>query len=294
MFLKKEVPSLKLWHLNGSDSRRTERQYLLTFYEADEPTFVEKTLTNLQTKTLFCGTHATKCFLNAGCQNASTFQLGFDPTFYPTGKKYLSKRIHFGLMGKFEHRKHTAKIIRTWLEKYGNDPRYLLTCCVTNPFLPQGHMQQIIASVLNGKHYGNINFLPYLQTNAEVNDFMNAIDIDLTGLSGAEGWNLPAFNATCLGKWSVVLNATAHKDWATESNSVLVEPSGQIPIYDGQFFRENDMFNQGNMWDWDKDVVIAAMESAERKLGAPNEAGIKLGQEMTYAKSLDGILAQIS
>jgi len=293
LFLKKEVPTLKLWHLNGSDNRKTEKQYLISFYEASEPTFVEKTLANLQTKTLFSSDYAAKTFINAGCENVAAYKLGFDQTFHVTGKKYLPERVHFGLMGKFEKRKHTAKIIQTWLEKYGNNPRYLLTCCVTNPFLPPEQMQQIIASVLEGKRYGNINFLPFLQTNAEVNDFLNAIDIDLTGLSGAEGWNIPAFNATCLGKWSVVLNATSHKDWANETNSVLVEPSGKIPIYDGVFFRENEMYNQGIMWDWSKESAIAAFELAEQKIGTVNEAGIQLSKTLTYENTLNQIISHL-
>lgn len=292
-FLDSEIPSVKLWHLNGSDNRKTEKQYLLTFYEASEPTFVEKKLAKLQTKTFFCGDYASKTFLNAGCDNTATFQLGFDESFHITGKKYLPERIHFGLMGKFEKRKHTAKIIQTWLEKYGNNPKYLLSCCVTNPFIPAEQMQQIIAATLNGKRYSNINFLPYLQTNSEVNDFLNAIDIDLTGLSGAEGWNLPSFNATCLGKWSIVLNATSHKDWANEINSILVEPSGTIPIYDNVFFKENDMYNQGIMWDWSKESLLEAFEKAEQKIGTVNENGIKLSKELTYEKTLNQIISHL-
>jgi hypothetical protein len=294
LFLKKEVPSLKLWHLNGSDNRKTEKQYLITFYEASEPTFVEKTLANLQTKTLLCGDYAAKHFVNAGCENIASYKLGFDQAFHLTGKKYLPERIHFGLMGKFEKRKHTAKIIKTWLEKYGNNPKYLLSCCVTNPFIPEDQMKQIIASTLEGKRYSNINFLPYLQTNSEVNDFLNAIDIDLTGLSSSEGWNLPAFNATCLGKWSIVLHETAHKDWANANNSIIVKSSGTIPIYDGIFFKENDMFNQGVVFDWSKESVFEAFEKAEQKVGVINEEGIKLSKELTYEKTLNQIITQIN
>lgn len=292
-FLDSEIPSVKLWHLNGSDNRKTEKQYLITFYEASQPTFVEKKLAKLQTKTFFCSDYAAKHFLNAGCDNTASFQLGFDETFHITGKKYLPERVHFGLMGKFEKRKHTAKIIKTWLEKYGNNPKYLLSCCVTNPFIPEDQMKQIIASTLEGKRYSNINFLPYLQTNSEVNDFLNAIDIDLTGLSGAEGWNLPSFNATCLGKWSIVLNATSHKDWANEINSILVEPSGTIPIYDNVFFKENDMYNQGIMWDWSKESLLEAFEKAEQKIGTVNENGIKLSKELTYEKTLNQIISHL-
>ena len=293
LVLDKDVPCIKLWHLNGSDNRKTEKQYLVTFYEASQPTFVEKKLAKLQTKTLFCGNYANDQFRNAGCDNAVPFLLGFDPSFHITGKKYLPERVHFGIMGKFEKRKHTAKIIQTWLEKYGNNPKYLLSCCVTNPFFSGEQMQQLISSTLGGQRYSNVNFLPYFQTNKEVNDFLNAIDIDLSGLSGAEGFGLPSFNATCLGKWSVVLNATAHKDWATADNSILVEPSGKIPIYDGVFFKENDMFNQGEIFDWSKESVFEAFEKAEVKVGTVNEEGIKTGQEFTYARTLDQILAAI-
>lgn len=99
-------------------------------------------------------------------------------------------------MGKFEKRKHTEKIIKLWLSKYGNNNKYQLTVCVTNPFFKQEEMSAVIHNTLEGKRYSNVNFLPYLKTNSEVNELLNSIDIDLTGLSGAEGWNLPAFNAT--------------------------------------------------------------------------------------------------
>ena len=65
-------------------------------------------------------------------------------------------------------------------------------------------MNALIANALNGRPVGNVNFLPHLPKNSEVNEFINSIDIDLSGMSGAEGWNLPSFNATCLGKWSLV------------------------------------------------------------------------------------------
>ena len=54
-------------------------------------------------------------------------------------------------------------------------------------------------------------------------------------MSGAEGWNLPAFNATALGKWSIVLNSSSHTDWANSDNSILVEPNGTETAEDGNF-----------------------------------------------------------
>jgi hypothetical protein len=292
-FLKKEVPSLRLWHLNGSENRKNAQQHLYTFYECSEPTNTEIALANAQDNTFFSSTYSANQFINKGCNNASFIPLGFDKTFFKTDKKYLNDVIHFGLMGKFEKRKHTGRIIQAWAKKYGNNNKYQLTCCVTNPFFKPEDMQNVIQGVLEGKRYTNINFLPYLQKNSEVNELLNAIDIDLTGLSGGEGWNLPAFNATCLGKWSVVLNATSHKDWATADNSILIEPEGQFECYDQVFFQKGAEFNQGVFYNWSEDSVISAMERAEKKVGQINTLGQELSDKMTYSNTVDAILSSI-
>ena len=151
-------------------------------------------------------------------------------------------------------------------------------------------MQAIWNETLQGVNYSNLNIIPRLEKNQEVNELLNAIDIDLTGLSGGEGWNLPAFNATCLGKWSVVLNVTSHKDWATKENSILIEPSGEMPAEDGVFFQKDAPFNQGTFYTWSEDEVIEAMRKAESKVGQINTEGVKMGDTMTYSKTVDAIL----
>ena len=196
-------------------------------------------------------------------------------------------------MGKWEKRKHTARILKIWAQKYGNNYNYQLSCCINNPFLKPEQLNQLISEALEGKQYGNINFLPFLKTNSEVNEFLNAIDIDLTGLSGAEGWNLPAFNATALGKWSIVLNATSHKDWANEDNSILLDPKSKIPAYDGAFFTEGAPFNQGNIFDFDDNEVIGKMEEAESKCQKENTEGLKLQEKFCYKNMLDSVLTNI-
>jgi hypothetical protein len=284
-----DIPTLRLWHLNGSDFLRSRQQYLLTFYECNDPTLVEKKIANMQSKTFFSSEFSQKQF-----ENSEKFALGFDEDFHQTGKKYMEGVVHFGLSGKFEKRKHTEKIIRTWLKKYGNNSKYLLSCCVTNPFVKPDQMNQIIANVLEGKHYSNINFIPWLRTNAEVNEFTNAIDIDLTGMSGGEGWNLPAFNATCLGKWSVVLNGTSHKEWANKNNSILVEPNGEQESEDGMFFKKGSPFNQGTFLTFDEEEFISAMEKSETLVGQFNMSGSILGQTFTYKKALEDIFSRIN
>ena len=288
--LDPESPSIKMWHLNGSESGIGSNQYLYTFYECDSPTKTEENLCKIQKKCIFSSSHAKECFDKLGANNTDYIPIGFDPDFFETGKTYLKDKVNFGLVGKFEKRKHTAKIIKLWADRYGNNNDYQLTCCVTNPFFKPEQMNQIIAQSLGGKKYTNINFLPYLKTNSEMNELYNSIDINLSGLSGAEGWNLPAFNSTCLGKWSVVLNCTSHKDWANEKNSVLVEPDGQEPIYDGAFFQEGQSFNQGNLNTFSDQSFYKALDLALNKHSEKNEEGVELKETFTYDNTVEKIL----
>ena len=283
--LDKDTPTLQMWHLNGAEHRISSRQILYTFYELDQPTEPEIKIGSLQDKLVFSSSYASEKF-----DGSYSAPLGFDETFHKTNKTYMPNKIHFGLMGKFEKRKHTEKIIQTWIKKYGNNYDYQLTCCITNPFFKKEQMEAAINNITAGKRYGNVNFLPFLPQNNQVNDFLNSIDIDLGGMSGAEGWNLPSFNATCLGKWSVVLNATSHKDWATNENCILVEPEGTEPVYDNIFFHQGSEFNQGNIYTFSEEQLIDAMEKAESKCKINNDAGEKLKEKFTYKNTLNKIL----
>lgn len=292
--IKKDIPSLRLWHINGSETKYSDKQYLATFYELNSPTQEEINLVNMQEHTFFSSTYSKTIFGNV-TDKVSYWPMGFDEEFHRIEEKddTLDKTINFGLMGKWEHRKHTEKIIKLWIKKYGDNPKYSLTCCVTNPFYKPEQMNAAIMQACGGKRYFNVNFINYLETNAQVNSLMNSFDIDLTGLSGAEGWNLPSFNCTALGKWSIVLNATSHKDWANKDNAILVSPNGQVPVYDNIFFHQGQVFNQGHIYTWDEEEVAAAMDKAAGLAKVRNTNGEKLKEQFTWGKSLDIILDKI-
>jgi len=292
--ISKDIPSLKLWHIFGSETRYSKDQSLFTFHEVSEVTNIEKNLLSLQDR-IFVSSNYTKNIFNLnGLDNVTHVPLGFDNDFQITNKTYLQDKIHFGILGKFENRKNTARIIKSWLKLFGNKPEYQLSCAITNPFLDKARFQNELLKVLEGKQYNNLNFVPYMQTNSEVNDYLNSIDIDLGGLSGAEGWNLPSFNATALGKWSVVINATAHKDWATKDNSILIEPSSLKDCYDDVFFKKGQSFNQGQFFDISDQEMENAILKSVSYAKKPNPEGLKLQKQFTYEKTVETILCAIS
>jgi hypothetical protein len=293
--LDKNYPTLKLWHLNGAENRIAPKQFLYTFYECDSPTQEEISIVKSQEHVFFSSSESRDAFINAGCENVSYIPIGFDEDFYKTNKEYLGKDvIHFGLIGKFEKRKNTQLIIQTWLNKFGNNPKYQLTCLVNNPFFSEEDYAKIINQTVGGRKWTNLNLLPNLKTNSEVNEVLNAIDIDLSGLSSSEGWGLPAFNATALGKWSIVSNCSAHKDWATKDNCILVEPTGKIECYDGVFFGKGLSFNQGYMYNISQESISEGMDKALMFAKKENTKGLKLQKEFTYKKTIESILKKIS
>jgi hypothetical protein len=285
-------PSLRLWHLMGSEDRKSTKQTLFTFYECSNPTLLEKKIGESQNSLVFSSSYAMDKFKSAGV-DSSFVPLGFDKDYHQVDVPRPSG-VNFGLMGKFEHRKRTAEIIKLWLKRYGNIKGFTLNLCVTNPFFKPEDMAKVIDQCYEGKHYNNVNVLPYLKTNADVNAYMNMIDIDLGGLSGGEGWNLPSFNATCLGKWSIVLNETAHKDWATSDNSILVESSKTIDSEDGVFFKKGHAFNQGFFYDWEEKDVHDALDIAETKVGQLNTSGVDLSRKLTYKNTATKLLEAVN
>ena len=291
--INKNTPCLKLWHIFGSESRFSKNQSLYTFHETSDLTKIEKNLLKTQDLIFVSSNYTKKIFDINGIENVVHAPLGFDDDFFITNKEYLPNKIHFGLMGKFEYRKNTSRIIKTWLKLFGNKPEYQLSCVVNNSFLDKSKFQIEITKILDGKHYNNINFIPTIKTNSEVNDYLNSIDIDLGGLSGAEGWNLPSFNATALGKWSVVMNATAHKDWATNDNSILIEPSRMKDAHDGVFFNKGHEFNQGQFFDISDEEMENAILSSLPYAKKPNLEGLKLQKTTTYENTVDIILSAI-
>jgi len=288
----RENPTFKLWHINGSLASLSRDQFLFSFYELDNPTSTEINIVNNQKKLIVSSKYAKNIFEQYGCSNIEYCPLGFDSeSFFKKEIKNKGDKIIFGLAGKLEKRKQHHKVLSAWVKKYGNNPKYMLNCAIRNPFLTQEQESSAINNIFGGVNYFNVNFLDFMPSNAIYNDYLNSNDI-IIGMSAGEGWGLPEFQSLCLGKHAVILNAHVYKDWANSDNSVLVNPSGKIPCYDGVFFREGMEFNQGSYFDWNEDEFIAACEESEKRFekNKNNEAGEKLSKIFTWEKTTDNIL----
>lgn len=288
------IPSFKVWHLNNDSlSSVSHRQFLLSFHETDSVTQHELNVAKRSEKLIFSSKYTCDVFKSAGLKNVEHMPLAFDSYNFKAlkAKAFSDDRITFTLGGKFEHRKHHAKILSAWAKKFGDNKNYYLNCSLFNKFVSPEDNNALIAQALQGKRYFNINFLGFMDDNLSYNDFLNSGDI-IIGMSGGEGWGLPEFQSVAMGKHSVILNGHGYKEWATSENSVLVEPKGTVPVYDGMFFKEGAISNQGNILNWQEDDFVSACELAIKRVQANkvNEAGLKLQEDFSEKKSLDRLL----
>ena len=285
-------PTLRLWHLNGSLNSYSNDQYLFSFYELDSPTPTEVNIAKNQKKVILSSSYAKESFEKAGCSNIEFCPLGFDSiSFFKKEPQKNENKVIFGLAGKLEKRKQHFKVLKCWAKKYGNNPKYLLNCAISNPFLTREQHESQISKTLDGKKYFNINFIDHMPDNRLYNDYLNSNDI-IIGMSSAEGWGLPEFQSVAIGKHSVILNAHSYKDWANEKNSTLVNPSGKIASHDGVFFNTGQEFNQGLYFDWNEDEFLSACETAEKKFinNSVNHEGEKLSKLFTWERTTKTLL----
>ena len=283
--------AVRLWHIQGSACQPSLDCSLLTFHETDELTLSEINLLQQYSRVLVTSKFTQEVFESYGVK-AEYCGLGLDEhNFYPVKRQRMEGTTVFGLCGKLENRKNTLRILKLWALKFGNNPNFQLDCLIENPFIKKEDQESLVKQTLE-KDYWNINFFSRFPQNMLVNDFMNHVDINLTGLSGGEGFNLPLFNSLALGKWGVALNAHVHKDYCNTENCILIEPNGKKPAHDGVFFKEGGRFNQGRFFDFSNDDAISAMEEAAKKVGIVNKAGIALKKDFNFKKTINKIYGE--
>jgi glycosyltransferase involved in cell wall biosynthesis len=255
---------IKLWHLNGALESFGRDQELITFLETDSVTDVELNIIKNQKTVWVTSLYTKEVMEQYGATNIKHIPLGLDTFhFKKLNKRYYGPGITtIGLGGKFEDkRKAHGQIITALLAKYGNNPKFMFHFAIYNPFFTKEQNESILGQLTQGKKYNNVVWLPFMAKNSEYNDFLNSCDIFL-GMSNAEGYDLPVYQAAALGKKIVALNAHVYKDYLNEGNAWMVEPNGKQIAMDGVFFHAGQPFNQGSFFKWDSNEFLSKLDEA--------------------------------
>jgi hypothetical protein len=276
----------------------SDKNYLLTFHELDSLTEQETIVLNSFEKVFVTSKFTKNVFEENGVKvPVIHIPLGFDNTHtYKIHKEYYPPNVTSWLIaGKFEKRKHTKKTIQGWLSLYANNPDHRLHLLINNPFYNQESMNAVFADIFQGKPLpSNVLIMNYLPQNSQVNDLLNASDI-VIDMSGGEALSLPSLNALALGKHGVVHSCTAMSDWAAFAGATTVISNGIEPVYDGVFFHQGLAYNQGNIFTWNMDDYLKALQECHIKCKTSklNQQGLLLQNEYSYKNGVDLMLKEI-
>jgi glycosyltransferase involved in cell wall biosynthesis len=167
--------------------------------------------------------------------------------------------------GKFESRKGHPELIEACME---SQIPILLIAYVYNPFITGSFPYSFINSkflypvytTTGVKVYSHKNFklvlMPPAASRLELHNALSKADYFISP-SKAEGWNLPLFEMMSYGMPCITTNYSAHTEYVTKDNVIVVEHEGLEKAIDNQFFH-----GTGNWAKVTKETIAKAINTA--------------------------------
>ena len=139
-----------------------------------------------------------------------------------------------------------------------------------------------------------VRFIPRVETDEQVASIMQQADCGVFP-SHAEGWNLEALEMMACGKEVIVADYSAHTEFCTKENAILVPIKEVETARDGVWF-----FGQGNWAALDNAAlggIIEGMKGVhQRKQSgklAINDAGVQTSHLFTWKNTAETIVKNL-
>jgi glycosyltransferase involved in cell wall biosynthesis len=112
----------------------------------------------------------------------------------------------------------------------------------------------------------------------------------------AEGWNLPLLDALSCGKHAIATYYSAHTEFLTHKNSLLIYHKNLTPAIDGIWFN-----GEGNWIEWTKDEeeqfishLRCIRELKNGNLLSSNSSGIETAKQFTWANTCNKMIESLN
>lgn len=169
----------------------------------------------------------------------SIVPLGVDQEIFKPVPINKSKKTVFLHVGKWEQRKGHDLILECFNRAFRHDDNVELWMMSDNICKEDENIKwetRYKSSVLSNK----IKFIHRVSSHDGVASIIAQSHFGLYP-SRAEGWNLDLLETMSVGRTSIVSNYSAHTEFATDLNSILIQPDGLESAWDGIWFH-----NQGS------------------------------------------------
>lgn len=227
---------------------------------------------------------------NGIVQNTDIVNLGVDTEVFKPSEP-VDGPFTFFFPGKFEYRKGFDILTEVFEKTLTVNDDFRLVLLPTNIFIGNGN-NEWAESIMKSKLRDKITILSRLEHHSQVSELYRQSDC-VVSFSRAEGWNLPLLEALSCGRHVIATNYSAHTEFLTNDNAMLVEmPDREIAI-DGVFF-------DGKKGVWAKHTeqtindLADCVRTAYKRGKEINKNGIETAKKFSWDNSAKQIISALA
>jgi len=289
--LRKDCPSLKWWHPNNINLMPLGTKRVgYTIFETTK--FSDRDIDEIETlDRVIVPSRWAADIVKAETKQKEVHvaPLGVDMSVFFSTLRHETNPIYTFLnVGKLEVRKGHNELVEMFNKAFSKEDEVALVLMIDNQFMPPEKLLEWKKSVANTNLGSKIFFIEGGLSLENMNDVYNGIHCYISP-SKAEGWNMPILEAMACGKPVITTDYSAHTEFCTSENSILIKPTGMERAYDGFFF-------PGSHGEWstiDQDAFIEAMRSAFKTRLSSNDNGIKTARKYSWRSTAQNLLLNI-
>lgn len=283
-----EAPCVRIWHQNDLAMFVGRGEHIgFPIFELD--TFNEQENHHLSScdKLFVCSEWAKKiCENNQINKDIRVVPLGVDRGIFTEGKTIDGPTIFLNC-GKWEIRKGHDILIEAWNRAFKPSDNVLLLMCNSNPFLTAEQSERWRVLYKNPQ----IRLINRLQTSVDVAKMMQMTDCGVFP-SRAEGWNLEALEMLSCGKQLIITNYSAHTEFCSPDNSLLIDIDKVETAFDGIWF--NKQGNWASIGESQINQLAGHMRFVHdlKQKGnlRVNNAGIETAQKFSWSNTVNELI----
>lgn len=307
-FYDKNAASIRIWHQFDLGQHIGKGMHIgFPIFELDRFTEREKHHIQSQDMIFVCSDWAKRVIENQTYQkNVQIVPLGVDReifneniTIMGSGQPLLQELIAsaknnviFINVGKWEIRKGHDILIDAFSSAFNENDNIELWMCCQNPFLSDEESKKWENLYKNSPLADKIRILPRLTSQRDLAIIMSLSDVGVFPVR-AEGWNLDALELMACGKRIIATDYSAHTEFMTKENALLIPISLLEDAVDNKWFFGQGQWAQFDIYSYNCLVELLKNEYKKGK-GIINSNGIETSKKFNWGNSARKLISYLS
>jgi len=290
------APSLRVWHQHDLAQHVGHGIHIgFPIFELDRFTAAERGELTSMDMLFVCSDWAKGVVLNEcphiDSDNVVVIPLGVDRNIFhenvgqpdPNWTTFLN-------IGKWEYRKGHDVICEAFSQAFQPKDRVRLWMMNHNPFLSDEQAREWEDMYKSSPMGDRVNFLPRVQTHEEVAKVMSEANCGVFP-ARAEGWNLELLEMMAMGKQVITTDYSAHTEFCTPMNSLLIRVDDMEDAYDGVFFDGKGEGQWAKLDHKQVEILATFMSQVHKYPDQGNDVGIQTSKQFSWANAAKKIVA---